>query len=113
VRIDAVGIHDADAGGSGERDAAVDDRLIRARGERGEQRTDEQNEREPGDPADGARSYRWTTGQVRVRVMPSTAWIRATTSLPSSSTFLASARTITSYGPVTSSAWVTPLSSAI
>ena len=31
-------------------------------------------------------SYRCTTGQVRVRVMPSTAWMRATTSLPSSST---------------------------
>ncbi len=45
--------------------------------------------------------------------MPATAWIRATTSLPSSSTLLASARTITSYGPVTSSAWVTPGISAI
>ena len=44
--------------------------------------------------ADGA--YRWTTGQVRVRVMPSTDWIRATTSLPRSSTVSASARTITS-----------------
>ena len=43
-----------------------------------------------------AESYRWTTGQVSVRVMPSTAWIRATTSLPRSSTLSASARTITS-----------------
>ncbi len=40
--------------------------------------------------------YRWTTGQVSVRVMPSTDWMRATTSLPSSSTDFASARTITS-----------------
>ena len=51
---------------------------------------------------------RWTTGQVSVRVMPSTPCTCATTSLPSSSTLLASARTITSYGPVTSSACVTP-----
>ena len=42
------------------------------------------------------RVYRWTTGQVSVRVMPSTAWILATTSLPSSSTVFASARTMTS-----------------
>jgi hypothetical protein len=56
VRIDAVGIHDADTGGSRERDATVDDRLVSARGKRGEQRTDEQNEREPGDPADRDRS---------------------------------------------------------
>src|SRR4051794_8573456 len=40
--------------------------------------------------------------------MPSTDWMRATTSLPRSSTVSASARTITSYGPVTSSASVTP-----
>ena len=40
--------------------------------------------------------------------MPSIAWIRATTSFPRSSTLSASARTITSYGPVTSSALVTP-----
>src|SRR5207237_4097119 len=56
--------------------------------------------------------YRCTTGQVRVHVMPSTAWILATTSLPSSSTLLASARTMTSYGPVTSSAEDTPLMAA-
>ena len=37
-----------------------------------------------------------TTGQVSVRVMPGTAWMRATTSLPSSSTDFASARTMTS-----------------
>src|SRR5205807_10626287 len=54
----------------------------------------------------------WTTGQVSVRVMPGTFWTRATTSLPSSSTLRASARTITSYGPVTSSACVTPLMAA-
>ncbi len=42
------------------------------------------------------RRYRWTTGQVRVLVMPSTACTRATTSLPSSSRLRASARTITS-----------------
>src|SRR5664279_5590118 len=56
---------------------------------------------------------RCTTGQVSVRVMPETLCTRATTSLPSSSTLLASARTITSYGPVTSSALVTPGNSAI
>src|SRR5205807_2826750 len=54
-------------------------------------------------------AYRWTTGHVSVRVIPSTPWMRATTSLPRSSTFFASARTITSYGPVTSSAESTPL----
>src|SRR4029450_113324 len=57
--------------------------------------------------------YRCTTGQVSVRVIPSTAWTRATTSLPRSSTLSASARTITSYGPVTSSADCTPSMSAI
>src|SRR4051812_2544825 len=51
----------------------------------------------------------WTTGQVRVRVMPSRFCTFDTTSLPRSSTLRASARTITSYGPVTSSAAVTPL----
>src|SRR5262249_53556546 len=55
----------------------------------------------------------WTTGQVRVRVMPSRFCTLETTSLPSSSTLRASARTITSYGPVTSSARVTPLTWAI
>ena len=45
-----------------------------------------------------------TTGQVTVRVMPGTFCTLATTSWPSSSTLEASARTITSYGPVTSSA---------
>src|SRR5260370_30190608 len=54
-------------------------------------------------------AYRWTTGHVSVRVIPSTPWMRATTSLPRSSTFFASARTMTSYGPVTSSAESTPL----
>src|ERR1035438_1270085 len=38
-----------------------------------------------------------TIGQVRVRVMPDTAWIWATTSRPRSSTLAASARTITSF----------------
>src|SRR3954464_475671 len=56
---------------------------------------------------------RWTTGHVSVRVMPGTPCTFATTSLPSSSTLRASARTMTSYGPVTSSATVTPLISAI
>ena len=71
----------------------------------------------PGGPGDagagGAGAQMWTTGQVRVRVMPSRFCTLATTSLPSSSTLRASARTITSYGPVTSSARVTPLTSAI
>src|SRR5690606_12417414 len=52
--------------------------------------------------------YRWTTGQVRVRVMPSTCWTLATTMRPRPSTVSAWSRTITSYGPVTSSAWMTP-----
>ena len=39
---------------------------------------------------------RWTTGQVRVRVMPSTSWIWDTTMRPSSSMESASARRITS-----------------
>src|SRR3954464_5930159 len=56
---------------------------------------------------------RWTTGHVSVRVMPGTPCTFATTSLPSSSTLRASARTMTAYGPVTSSATVTPLISAI
>ena len=43
-----------------------------------------------------AQVYRCTTGQVSVLVMPSTAWTRATTSLPSSSILRASAWTITS-----------------
>ena len=43
-----------------------------------------------------ARRQRLTTGQVSVRVMPGTAWMRATTSLPSSSIVRASARTMTS-----------------
>jgi 2-phospho-L-lactate guanylyltransferase len=54
-----------------------------------------------------------TTGQVSVRVMPSTDWMPPVTRRPSSSTFSASARTMTSYGPVTSSAWVTPEMAAI
>src|ERR671925_217306 len=45
--------------------------------------------------------------------MPSTDWTLATTSLPRSSTLVASARTMTSYGPVTSSADCTPSMSAI
>src|SRR5690349_22990235 len=40
--------------------------------------------------------------------MPSTCWTLATTNRPRSSTVSAWARTITSYGPVTSSAWMTP-----
>ncbi len=40
--------------------------------------------------------YRRTTGQVRVRVTPSTSWIFPTTSLPSASRLEASARAITS-----------------
>jgi len=44
--------------------------------------------------------YRCTTGQVRVRVTPLMAWIRDTTSWPRASMLRASARTITSYGPV-------------
>ena len=40
--------------------------------------------------------------------MPSMAWILATTMRPSSSMSFASARTMTSYGPVTSSAARTP-----
>ena len=55
----------------------------------------------------------WTTGHVSVRVMPSRFCTLDTTSLPSSSTLRASARTITSYGPVTSSARVTPLTWAM
>ena len=55
----------------------------------------------PGPSAAGASSERGagqmcTTGQVRVRVMPSRFWTFETTSLPSSSTLRASARTITS-----------------
>ncbi len=53
-------------------------------------------------------SYNRTTGQVRVLVIPSTAWMRATTSFPSESTSSASVWTTASYGPVTASLWVTP-----
>src|SRR3954452_7888018 len=49
-----------------------------------------------------------TTGHVRVRVMPSIIWTLLTTMRPSSSTVSASARAITSLGPVTSSALATP-----
>jgi hypothetical protein len=48
----------------------------------------------------GPTGYRCTTGQVRVRVTPVMAWIRDTTSWPRLSMLRASARTITSYGPV-------------
>jgi len=48
----------------------------------------------------GPAGYRCTIGQVRVRVTPVMAWIRDTTSWPRASMFRASARTITSYGPV-------------
>jgi hypothetical protein len=48
-----------------------------------------------------------------VRVLPSRLCTFETTSLPSSSTLRASARTITSYGPVTSSARVTPFTWAM
>ena len=50
----------------------------------------------PGASADGVRDQMWTTGQVRVRVMPTRFCTLETTSLPSSSTLRASARTITS-----------------
>src|SRR5690606_2009583 len=61
----------------------------------------------------GAHRARCTTGHVSVRVMPSTFWTLATTSWPRSSTLSASARTMTSYGPVTSSELATPGSPAI
>ena len=48
--------------------------------------------------------HRWTTGHVRVRVTPSTAWILETTIFPSESTSSAAIRAITSYGPVTATA---------
>ena len=69
--------------------------------------------RPPGSPGRPAArtdaAHRLTTGQVNVRVIPSTAWIWETTSRPRSSRLGASVRTITSYGPVTSSAATTPL----
>ncbi len=43
-----------------------------------------------------ASAYRCTTGQVTVRVMPSTSWTRDTTIFPRSSTVSASARAMTS-----------------
>jgi hypothetical protein len=46
--------------------------------------------------------YRCTSGQVRVRVTPLMAWMRDTTSWPRASMLGASARTMTSYGPVRS-----------
>ena len=49
-------------------------------------------------------------GQVRVRVTPFTDWILETIVRPSSSMLSASARAMTSYGPVTTSADVTPSS---
>ena len=58
--------------------------------------------RRPGGPGRRRRRGRsrpaqmWTTGQVSVRVMPSRVCTLATTSLPSSSTLRASARTMTS-----------------
>ncbi len=60
----------------------------------------------------GLAGYRCTTGQVRVRVTPLMAWMRDTTSSPRASMLLASARTMTSYGPVRGWAWWTPLISA-
>src|SRR4029450_5796904 len=53
--------------------------------------------------------YRCTTGQVRVRVTPLMAWIRDTTSRPRASMLPASARTITSYGPVSGEACGAPV----
>ena len=47
----------------------------------------------------GELSQSRTTGQVRVRVTPSTAWIFETTSFPSASMFAASTRTTTFVGP--------------
>src|SRR3954471_13673435 len=94
---------------TGRRAVGHPDRDVRRAGAAGEQGGADEGGAQRAAP----RAQRWTTGQVRVRVMPSTPCTFATTILPSSSTFLASARTITSYGPVTSSAWVTPLSSAI
>src|SRR5258708_40022748 len=58
---------------------------------------------------DQALAQMCTIGQVSVLVIPGTPWIWAPTSLPRSSTLSASARPITSWGPVTSSAWFTPL----
>ena len=55
----------------------------------------------------------WTTGQVGVRMMPSRFSTFATTSLPRLDDVRASARTMTSSGPVTSSAGVAPLISAM
>jgi hypothetical protein len=49
-----------------------------------------------GDPDGRRRAYRFTTGQVWVRVMPSTAWIRDTTILPRASMSAASVLTMMS-----------------
>src|SRR3954471_24772331 len=48
------------------------------------------------DEGEDPRGQRWTTGQVNVRVMPGAPCTFARTSLPSSSTLRASARTMTS-----------------
>jgi hypothetical protein len=53
-------------------------------------RTELRAHHRPGEPHPQF-SYMCTCGQVRVRVMPSSAWIWATTSWPSSSTLRASA----------------------
>src|SRR4029079_14447834 len=96
------------------------DRFVRAAGEaRGKQERRRHGADAPdrgGSEASCAaaeRAQMWTTGQVSVLVMPSRFCTFETTSLPSSSTLRASARTITSYGPVTSSAMVTPLTWAM
>jgi hypothetical protein len=57
-------------------------------------------------------AQRLTMGQVNVRVTPSVSCIRETTILPRSSRLSASTWTITSYGPVTSRAEMTPSSRA-
>lgn len=52
-------------------------------------------------PAPDRFPYRWTTGHVSVRATPPRACTRDTINLASSSMFRASARAMTSYGPVT------------
>jgi hypothetical protein len=52
-------------------------------------------------PPNPARSpYRWTTGHVSVRATPPRACTRDTINLANSSMFRASARAMTSYGPI-------------
>src|SRR6266542_253890 len=58
----------------------------------------------------GRAAHRRTIGHVSVRVIPPTAWIRASTSLPRASMVPASTRAMTSYGPVTTWAEIAPVS---